>query len=114
MGSAVASPADNLVPSRASSCNKAQFYFFHKRLPDGTPAVADSASLWKSWLSWEKLVVSKLGVTQYTSTLERSLHSATADRVHFDPTLAHSKGTTQKVHFGVPKVSTVCIGGFLV
>lgn len=57
--------------------------FFHKALPDGTRALADNASLWKLWQGWEQVVVRNLGVTQYTSTLERSLQSATTDRVHF-------------------------------
>ena len=37
--------------------------FFHKPLPDGTPAVADSASLWKLWQSWEQVVTCKQPVT---------------------------------------------------
>ena len=57
--------------------------FFHKALPDGTRAVADAASLWNLWQGWEQVVVRKLGVTQYTSTLERSLQSFTTGRVHF-------------------------------
>ena len=44
----------------------------------GTPA-----ELWQTWLDWNKEQEQELEVLQSTSTLERSLQSDLADRVHF-------------------------------
>ena len=57
--------------------------FFGKPLPDGTPASRDSAELWRLWQTWEEDRVKSLRVNENSSTLERSLHSNTPDRVHF-------------------------------
>ena len=39
--------------------------------------------LWRLWQTWEEERVKALRVSQHSSTLERSLHSSTPDRVHF-------------------------------
>ena len=57
--------------------------FFGKPLPDGTPASRDSAELWRLGQTWEEDRVKSLRVNENISTLERSLHSNTPDRVHF-------------------------------
>ena len=57
--------------------------FFNKAFIDGAPKASDAEDLWKLWQTWLQERLRKLGITQYTCTLERSLQSVDADRVHF-------------------------------
>jgi len=57
--------------------------YFNEAFPDGQPAAASKEELWKLWMQWCEESQKALGVTQDTSTLEASLHSADGDRVHF-------------------------------
>ena len=52
-------------------------------LPDGTPAPACASDLWTLWNTWKVGAEVTLGVVKSTSTLERSLDSPLAGRVHF-------------------------------
>ena len=51
-------------------------------LPDGTPAPACASDLWTLWNTWKVGAEVTLGVVKSTSTLERSLDSPLAGRVH--------------------------------
>ena len=57
--------------------------FFRKPFLDGSATAANCEELWKLWVNWEAQRAKELGVVQSTSTLERSLHSSSAERVHF-------------------------------
>lgn len=57
--------------------------FFNKAFPDGTPRASCPADLWRLWRDWKAAKKKELGVSQSTSTLERSLDSPLEDRVHF-------------------------------
>ena len=57
--------------------------FFQKAFPDGSAGAANCEELWKLWVNWEAQRAKELGVVQSTSTLERSLHTSGAERVHF-------------------------------
>lgn len=56
--------------------------FFNKPLPDGTAAATSPKALWRCWKEWKALKKAELSVTQSTSTMERSLESSLAGRVH--------------------------------
>ena len=56
--------------------------FFGKPLPDGTKSPASAEELWSVWCSWRSERARTLGVKQSTSTLEASLNSELAGRVH--------------------------------
>lgn len=57
--------------------------FLNKVFPDGTACAASHASLWRLWKQWKVSKKQELGVVQSTSTLELSLASKLAGRVHF-------------------------------
>ena len=56
--------------------------FFGKTLPDGTGSPQDTEQLWALWQDWAAAKGEERSVLLSTSTLERSLHSALANRVH--------------------------------
>ena len=56
--------------------------FLNKALPDGTAPLCTPSSVWRLWKLWKKQKQEELNVILSTSTLERSLHSPTPDRVH--------------------------------
>ena len=57
--------------------------FTDKAFPDSTPPAVSNEDLWALWCGWKKRKKKDLGVVQSTSTLEESLDSADAGRVHF-------------------------------
>ena len=57
--------------------------FTDTAFPDGTPPAAPNGDLWALWCDWKKRKKKELGVEQSTSTLEESLDSEDAGRVHF-------------------------------
>ena len=56
--------------------------FMGRTLPDGTPALKDTAALWALWLPWKTGLRRKLGIKKHSSTLEESLESKLLGRVH--------------------------------
>ena len=57
--------------------------FWGKLFPDGTAAPSTVAELWSLWREFKKEKKKELQVKKSTSTLEESLKSADAGRVHF-------------------------------
>ena len=57
--------------------------FADRAFPDGTPPAASNDDLWSLWCDWKKRKKKELGVEESTSTLEESLDSEDAGRVHF-------------------------------
>jgi hypothetical protein len=57
--------------------------FLNKAFPDGSASCGTPAKLWQTWTAWEQNKKQELEVEQSTSTLESSLHSDLAGRVHF-------------------------------
>ena len=53
-----------------------------ERLPDGGPPFASVDELWEKWQAWQAERVSALGIKHFTSTIEESLQSEDAGRVH--------------------------------
>ena len=56
--------------------------FFSLFFKDGTPPFASLDGLWAAWRLWEEERKEALGIVRSTSTVERSLNSPDADRVH--------------------------------
>ncbi len=57
--------------------------FWGKAFPDGTPAATTVAELWGLWRAWKAKKKKEQKVEQSTSTLEASLKSLDAGKVHF-------------------------------
>ncbi|CAK0881684.1 unnamed protein product [Prorocentrum cordatum] len=57
--------------------------FTDKAFPDCAPPAASNEDLWALWRDWKKRKKKELRVEQSTSTLEESLDSEDAGRVHF-------------------------------
>ena len=57
--------------------------FFGKATKDGTAPAVGPPELWSAWLVWKKAKKKELGVSRSTSTMEESLNSGLAYRVHF-------------------------------
>ena len=67
--------------------------FFRKPFLDGSATAANCEELWKLWVNWEAQRAKELGAVQSTSTLERSLHTSGAERVHFhEICFGHDRG----------------------
>ena len=56
--------------------------FFHAPFPDGTPGPASPEALWACWRDWKAEKKQYLRVKLSTSSMERSLNSDLAGRVH--------------------------------
>ena len=61
--------------------------YLNRDLPDGTPHLASAAVVWNLWREWKARKKRQHKVLQSTSTLEASLDSVIADRVHLHWTL---------------------------
>ena len=68
--------------------------------PDGTPPAQSEVTLWKEWKAWKKERKKALGVTQSSSTLERSLKSKHKGRVHFHWKVNLSRALDQETTAG--------------
>ena len=75
--------------------------FLAKALPDGAGPFSTPAGLWKEWKAWKAHKKRALNVVQSTSTVERSLKSPDANRlhIHWKVNLKEAVDTTSREMF---------------
>ena len=81
--------------------------FFSAPFKDGSPPFASMDALWVAWREWEKERTEALGIVKATSTVEASVASADADRVHIHWKIDLKEG---RCPLALPKVSLRSFG----